>query len=522
MEKDLRGASRLDWKFWGIVVVLTLAGLGLRSYRVFDYGFWTDELSALKQSNNWESIRSYCAVWLSSPPMRYLITSVLLHTFYAPILLRLPSLVCGTLAIPIAMVLARRWWNKKTAVWAGLLFALNPWILAHSQDGRMHVVILFSILLSALLAFPPPQRYRKTALLGAGFGLALASSLNYPAILLSAGIFSAFVANSWRQPVLQTLKESILLAIPWMASLILWFGYLAITTPHNPIKNILSPPAYASEEEIVEVEVEVEEAPPAHIELMPLPPRLWTIGFFKFNLRNHLWDGPLRWAALAGAALFVFLGGGGRAPNIGARVSLFLVPYLLAISQRPDQFYPRYGLALLSFALLGLAATLSRLDRDWRIKGLLLVVVLAFHLPACYRVVTVPPQAWQEALDYVIERWERTDRLLVGTHQAELGVFVYNANRIPKQSIVYRVFVGDKLSKETLDNPNRCWLVQWFGFPPFVEKIMQKYYDKVAAFPGRYGDIEVWKKKDPQELEVKEGFDVWGRPLPTPTPQIIP
>jgi 4-amino-4-deoxy-L-arabinose transferase-like glycosyltransferase len=506
--------ERFDWKFWGIALLLTLVGLCLRAYRVFDFGFWTDELSALKQSNNWDSIRSYCVVWLSSPPMRYLLTSVLLHTFYMPELIRLPSLVCGTLATPIAMVLAKRWWNSRSALWAGLLFALNPWIVAHSQDGRLLVVALFAILGGACLALPPPNRYPRIALLAAGFCLALASSLNYPGVLLSAGIFTAFVANSWKQPFGKTAKEASLLALPWLAWLILWFGYLAIATPHNPIKNALFPAANASVEEKPE--------PPAHIELMPLPPRLWTIEFFRFNMRSLLWDGPVRWATLAGVALFVFAGAGRGAPNLPARALIFLVPYLLAVIQQPQQFYPRYGLALLSFALLGLAAGLTWLGRNRRSIGLLFVLVLAVHGPACYRVVTTPPQPWKEALDYIVERWKRTDRLLVGTHQAEFGVFLYNANRIPKQSIVYRVFVGDRLSEETIDNPNRCWLIQWFAFPPFVEGIMQKWYERAVVFPGRYGSVEVWKKKNPDEVEVKEGFDVWGRPIPIPLPSPTP
>ena len=498
-------APRTDWKFWGFALALTLVGLCLRAYRVFDYGFWTDELNALKQSNNWESIRAHCAVWISSPPMRYLISSVLIHTFYIPELIRLPSLVSGTLATPVAMILARRWWDRKTAIWAGLLFALNPWIVAHSQDGRMHVVVLFAILCGALLTLPPPSRYKRTALLLAGFCVAFASSLNYPGILLSAGIFLAFVLNSWKRPLSGIAREATLLAIPWVAWLVLWFGYLAYATPYNPIRNALFAAAHASTEEI--------QPPPAYIELMPLPPGLWTIEFFRFNLRSIMWDGPLRWATLAGVGLFVLVGGGRWIPNRAARACVFLAPYILAAFLQPQQFYPRYGLALLSFALLGLAAFLAWLGRKVWITVLLVAVVLASHLPPCYRVVTIPPQAWKEALDYVVGGWKKTDRLLVGTHQAELGVFLYNAERIPKQSIVYRVFVGDKLSEETLDKLNRCWLLQWFAFPPFVEGIMHRWYDKAAVFPGRYGDIQVWRKKDLSQVEVKEGFDVWGRPI---------
>jgi hypothetical protein len=187
---------------------------------------------------------------------------------------------------------------------------------------------------------------------------------------------------------------------------------------------------------------------------------------------------------------------GPRGPNRLARLTLIAVPILLAISQRPSQIYPRYGLALLPYALLGLGQIAVFLGRRPLGIGIFLAILLGLSIPPTTQILRHSPQPWRAALNYVGDNWSPTDRLLVGTHQAEFGVFLYKPERILRESIVWRSFTGGRLETNTLDNPNRTWLIQWFGFPESAREMLLRYYDEVGYFPGRYGTITVYRKKE--------------------------
>jgi len=94
----------------------------------------------------------------------------------------------------------------------------------------------------------------------------------------------------------------------------------------------------------------------------------------------------------------------------------------------------------------------------------------------------------------------------VGTHQAEYGVYLYNYGRIPQNAIVYRVFRGKKLWEETLGRDSRCWLVQWFGFPPYIESVLDRWYEKAAVFTGRYGEVSVYRKREDIPDKDREAY----------------
>jgi hypothetical protein len=128
-------------RFGGSVVVLLLVSTFLRS-RYLHGQFWMDE--ALSTGISSHALTAIPGVLRhdGSPPLYYLLLHVWMQVFgSSETATHALSLVFGTLTVPAAAWVAWSLWGRRAALIAAVLFALNPFITAYSQETRMYTLM---------------------------------------------------------------------------------------------------------------------------------------------------------------------------------------------------------------------------------------------------------------------------------------------------------------------------------------------------------------------------------------------
>jgi mannosyltransferase len=167
-----------------------LWGLGAQS-------LWMDEafshlFATLPPGMAWETM----AVDAVHPPLYYL----LLRPWLAlgggsELALRFPSAVAGVLTVAILYRAERHWLGRRTAGWAPLLLALNPYHVWYSQEARMYA-LLGLLALVVLVVFWRALGSRRTRAWGVLVGVsALAYLTHYFALYLPLVEFAFLLAT---------------------------------------------------------------------------------------------------------------------------------------------------------------------------------------------------------------------------------------------------------------------------------------------------------------------------------------
>jgi hypothetical protein len=137
-------------------VVITLAALALRLFRLANQSFWIDEISSvLIAQTPLGSIYERSAVGSNSLPTYFIFLKAFIGNSAADLEFRsrLLSVIAGTLSVPLFIAIVYLWRRQRTtALLAGTLLAVNPLHLWYSQEVRGYSVTLFFGLI-ALLAF---------------------------------------------------------------------------------------------------------------------------------------------------------------------------------------------------------------------------------------------------------------------------------------------------------------------------------------------------------------------------------
>jgi mannosyltransferase len=133
-------------RIWLILIILL--GSAVRLYRLYYQSLWFDEsLSmALASAPLKISIEATLAEGLQHLPLYYLLLRIFVWIGRSETVLRLPSAVCGVLAIPLIYQVGRRCLGQGTGLFAALLLAVNPYHVWFSQEARMYSLLMLSTL----------------------------------------------------------------------------------------------------------------------------------------------------------------------------------------------------------------------------------------------------------------------------------------------------------------------------------------------------------------------------------------
>ncbi|MEN8007393.1 MAG: hypothetical protein ABFS42_10285 [Candidatus Krumholzibacteriota bacterium] len=208
----------------GFLFLVTLLGAVLRLYSLTGQSLWVDELLT------WQMIRpgvpaGYLEQLLDSiqGPLYMAVAWPLIRLQDSALMLRLPAALAGIVTVPLFGLAVTRLLGGRAGRLAVLLFALNPFHVWYSQEGRGYAfLILFSVLM-ALALQPLVSRkggYRSAVL----FALATAAAVwsNLGGMFLWAGmglgVLLFHFPNSRRQWGTMGLAfgAGLLLVLPWL------------------------------------------------------------------------------------------------------------------------------------------------------------------------------------------------------------------------------------------------------------------------------------------------------------------
>lgn len=340
----------------GVVVL----GVALRLYRLDAQSLWYDEVITYLAARG--PVSDY--LWTS----RYYATA---HALYFAIVhlglelgsgelyLRLPSLVLGSLSIPLLFMVVRPWLGAEAGLGAATLMAVSPFHVYYSQEARPYAALLCFGLV-ALACLQRARAGRRPLLWGAGAGLGIAAMLStHPVGLFFLPVLALVppppggsrVSRGW----LAAVAAGVVLAAPVLARIVL----------HPPMRST---------------------NPVEFVGLTATPYLFWTfVAGYSLGPSVRELHGPDRWGvALANAPVVLpvaILAGGlalaglARIRRLDRRLLVLLAAWILVPIAAVTVLSPltrqplnaRYAILAFPALLVLVAAGTEGLSRRWRI-----------------------------------------------------------------------------------------------------------------------------------------------------------
>lgn len=152
---DAPGAAGVGVQF---LLLMSLLGLVVRAYGLMSQSLWVDEMLT------WQAIRPGADRFFVEQildtiqgPLFMALAWPLVRAGDPALMMRLPSLLAGVLSVPLFGIVVAGWLDRRAARLALLLFALNPFLIWYSQEGRGYSLMMMW-LLAAVLVY---QRMRR-------------------------------------------------------------------------------------------------------------------------------------------------------------------------------------------------------------------------------------------------------------------------------------------------------------------------------------------------------------------------
>jgi Dolichyl-phosphate-mannose-protein mannosyltransferase len=135
-----------------VPLAIVLLALALRLIRLTHFGLGNDEIAEVFWSAlPLRDMLHFVAKDGVHPPLDYLMQFVLDRISNSEWIWRLPRVLAGTATVAAMMELARRWFDERVAIAAGLLLAISPMHIRFSQEVRPYAFGLFWLVLAILL-----------------------------------------------------------------------------------------------------------------------------------------------------------------------------------------------------------------------------------------------------------------------------------------------------------------------------------------------------------------------------------
>lgn len=203
---------------------LILIGLALRLAKLWD-GVYADELSTLyivrgrSLGDALDIVSSDAEV---SPPLSFVASWAFAKLGSAPELIRLPSLIAGTLSIPLTYLVGARAVGRTAAIAAAAIVALSPFMVYFSTEARgyaLAIALLLASTLALLQAIRSPARGWWVAYAVCS---ALAMYSHYTAAfpLLAQLLWVLWAAPAARAAALLANLLALVLYLPWLSGML--------------------------------------------------------------------------------------------------------------------------------------------------------------------------------------------------------------------------------------------------------------------------------------------------------------
>jgi 4-amino-4-deoxy-L-arabinose transferase-like glycosyltransferase len=494
------------------LVLLTLVALGLRLNCLDCYGLWYDEVASVEIARRgpWAILTDRFGGMLVQTPLHYLtvwLTSLPIDPASSTVLVRLPSVMAGTLLVPVTFALGRLMFGSGAGLVAALLVAISPVAIGYSQDVRPYaLLILFAALAVLLLLLAERYGGRRrwwaftAALVAAIYASYFGLTLFLPVLLP----YVAWVlARLWRERRDDLRTALFAPGVAALASIPIALDVLRVERA-SPDLSLLTPRLLFDQ-------------------LVLLPTRLAQTGL---GGEAEAWAQWLLFAlAVAGAATGVLMR---RAPYVALCALMLVVPALeLALFRTTNQVFQRYASFALPFYMLliggGTAGYFGLQNADfgliWRVGGWVLrtagtAVALIFALgtylyftPAEHRRFSYLPD-YRGAARYLAEV-VGPDDLIVMLDEPALGqeVLLFYFRGAPPAPLFDS---RDPRVASQRPSGDVYWVVSFFqNQPEFLQSLPQK--DPRWIEPAYFERIVVLRERAP--VDVAEGLGRFLVPL---------
>jgi mannosyltransferase len=128
------------------LILLTIAGLFLRSYNLGYNSLWLDEATTFSISS-----QSFTGIWQTiaagefNPPLFYWIEHVMLLFGNSEAILRFVPAVLGVLTIPVFYLVGKEFLDRNTGLIAAAACTISPFLIYYSQEARAYSMMLFFV-----------------------------------------------------------------------------------------------------------------------------------------------------------------------------------------------------------------------------------------------------------------------------------------------------------------------------------------------------------------------------------------
>jgi mannosyltransferase len=226
-----------------VLLVLAILGTGLRFYRLGFHSIWADEGGSLYVAQlDLPAMVEHLCHYDSHPPLYFLILRSMLKLGWNEFILRLPSALCGSLTLLITYLLARKLFDRTTALIALFFMAVSAAQIYVVQEVRMYPLFIFLSLLSTY--FFIELKNQRTVAMGILYVLSLTLMLytHYLGILVLLSHILALILffreRKLIKPFLYAYGMTLLLFVPCMNLL-----YLQIISNQGPSYGSFAPMA---------------------------------------------------------------------------------------------------------------------------------------------------------------------------------------------------------------------------------------------------------------------------------------
>lgn len=206
------------------VAGITLIGFALRLAR-YHQSVYGDEISTLyiiRGRSLSDVVHMVASDAEISPPLYFILAWITAKLGSAPELMRLPSLIAGTVSIPLVYLVGARALNRLTGVIAAAIMALSPFMIFYSADGRGYAVAIALLLGTTLTMLAGARTSRMRWWIAYAVLTALAMYTHYTAafVLVAQLAWLMWAHRECRRPALLANAGAVVLYLPWIPNLI--------------------------------------------------------------------------------------------------------------------------------------------------------------------------------------------------------------------------------------------------------------------------------------------------------------
>jgi len=168
------------------LVVIVLAAVFLRFYKLGAWSFWADEIFTLRDAHNLSRVRGY--------PVGYFLIGLVLRLFDVnEFSARLLPAVAGIVSVPILYWIGRRLYSRRTGLIAAGLLSISCFHIYYSQYARYYTLLMLFGMLAMWFAFLGIERNSRGWIAAAVGGLVLAFLTHWTAGLLVPALGLTFL-----------------------------------------------------------------------------------------------------------------------------------------------------------------------------------------------------------------------------------------------------------------------------------------------------------------------------------------